>query len=55
MGSPADTLMNALKRMGRYLLGHKGLVYTHPWQAADRIELYSDTDRSGKVFNDRTA
>ena len=47
MSSPTDTSMGALKRMGRYLLGHKRLVYTYPWQTADGIEVYSDTDWSG--------
>jgi hypothetical protein len=47
MSSPTDTSMVALKRMGRYLLGHKRLVYTYPWQTADGIEVYSDTDWSG--------
>ena len=27
---PTDTSMGALKRMGRYLLGQKRLVYTYP-------------------------
>ena len=39
--------MTAIKRMGWYLLGHKRLVYTYPWQSADGIEVYSDTDWSG--------
>ena len=47
MSSPTDTSMGALKRMGRYLLGHKRLVYTYPWQTGDGIEVYSDTDWSG--------
>ena len=47
MSSPTDTSVMALKRMGRYLLGHKRLVYTYPWQTAEGIEVYSDTDWSG--------
>ena len=47
MSAPTDTSMIAIKRMGRYLLGHKRLVYTYPWQTADGIEVYSDTDWSG--------
>ena len=47
MNSPTDTLMVALKRMDRDLLGHERLVYTYPWQSADGIEVYSDTDWSG--------
>ena len=47
MSSPTDTSMVALKRMGRYLLGHQRLVYTYPWQTAEGIDVYSDTDWSG--------
>ena len=47
MSSATDTSMTALKRMGRSMLGHKRLVHTYPWQIADGIELYSDTDWSG--------
>ena len=39
--------MGALKRIGRYLLGHRRLVYTYPWQSASGIDVYSDTDWSG--------
>ena len=47
MSSPTDTSVMALKRMGRYLLGHKRLVYMYLWQTAEGIEVYSDTDWSG--------
>ena len=47
MSAPTDTSITAIKRMGRYLLGHKRLVYIYPWQTADGIEMYSDTDWSG--------
>jgi hypothetical protein len=47
MSAPTETSVGALKRMGRYLLGHKRLVYTYPWQAASGIDVYSDTDWSG--------
>ena len=47
MSSPTDISMNVLKRMGRYFLGHKRLVFTYPWQFADGVEVYSDTDWSG--------
>ena len=47
MSCPTEVSMLGLKKMGRYLLGHKRLVYTYPWQEADGIEVYSDTDWSG--------
>ena len=47
MSSPTEMSVAALKRMGRYLLGHQRLVYTYPWQQASGIDVYSDTDWSG--------
>ena len=47
MSSPTQTAINALKRLCRYLLGARRLVYKYEWQEADRIECYSDTDWSG--------
>ena len=47
MSSPTDTADAALKRLGRFLLGHKRVVYSYPFQKADGIDVYSDTDWSG--------
>ena len=47
MSAPTDTAQAALKRLGRYLLGHKRVVYKYPFQRADCIDVYSDTDWSG--------
>ena len=47
MSAPTETSAAALKRLGRYLLSHKRLVYTYPWQRAEGIDVYSDTDWSG--------
>ena len=47
MSSPTETSEAAMKRMGRYLLGHKRVVYTCPFQRAESIDIYSDTDWSG--------
>ena len=47
MSLPTDAAQAALKRLGRYLLGHKRVVYKYPFQRADCIEVYSDTDWSG--------
>ena len=47
MSSPTETSKEAMKRMGRYLIGHKRMVYTYPFQRAEGIDVYSDTDWSG--------
>ena len=47
MSSPTETSEAAMKRMGRYPLGHKRVVYTYPFQRAESIDIYSDTDWSG--------
>jgi len=47
MSAPTETSVAALKRLGRYLLGHKRLVWTYPFQRAEGIDVYSDTDWSG--------
>ena len=47
MSSLTETSKAAMKRMGRYLIGHKRMVYTYPYQRAEGIDIYSDTDWSG--------
>ena len=47
MSSPTETSKEAMKRFGRYLLGHRRMVYTYPFQRAEGIDVYSDTDWSG--------
>ena len=47
MSLPTDASQMALERLGRYLIGHKRAVYSYPFQRADCIEVYSDTDWSG--------
>ena len=47
MSAPTETSAAALKRMGRYLLAHPRMVYSYPWQRAEGIDVYSDTDWSG--------
>ena len=47
MSAPTESSEAALKRLGRYLLGHKRLVYKYPFQRAENIDVYSDTDWSG--------
>ena len=47
MASPTDLSMSALKRICRYLLGCKRVVYRFGWQTAQRLDCYSDTDWSG--------
>jgi hypothetical protein len=47
MSSPTESADTALKRLGRYLLGHKRMIYKYPFQRAGAIDVYSDTDWSG--------
>ena len=47
MSAPTETSEAALKRMGRYLIGHPRMLYTYPFQRAEGIDVYSDTDWSG--------
>ncbi len=47
MSNPTEVSLNALKRLGRFVAGHKRLVYHYPWQTADRVDTYSDTDWAG--------
>ena len=47
MSAPTDTADAALKRLGRFLLGHRRVIYKYPFQRADGIDVYSDTDWSG--------
>jgi hypothetical protein len=49
MASPTALSLNALKRLGRFVVGHKRLVFHYPWQVASRIDTYSDTDWAGCV------
>ena len=47
MSAPGTSAQGALKRLGRYVLKHKRLVYKYPWQEATRIDVYGDTDWAG--------
>ena len=47
MSNPGTLAIDALKRLGRYVLKHKRLVYRFPWQTASHIDIYSDTDWAG--------
>ena len=49
MSSPTETSVAAMKRLGRYVIGHKRLVWTYPYQRVEGIDVYSDTDWSGWV------
>ena len=40
-------MLAALKKLGRYVVGHRRLIFYYPWQTVDRIDAYSDTDWSG--------
>ena len=47
MSAPTDVGLAALKRLVRFLLGRKRLVFRYPWQRAGMLECYSDTDWAG--------
>ena len=47
MSSPTESGLTALKRLGRFLEGHKRLVYQYPWQDAHMVDVHSDTDWAG--------
>ena len=49
MAVPTTGGVQALKRMGRYLEGHKRMVYEYCFQDAASVEVYSDTDWAGCV------
>ena len=55
MSSPTETSEAALGRLGRYLLWHMRCMYTFPFQRAEGVEVYGDTDWSGCPRTRRSA
>ena len=47
MAKPTTGGVLAVKRLVRFLEGHRRLVFRYPWQAAGRVDVYSDTDWAG--------
>jgi hypothetical protein len=47
MSAPTNLGQDALKRLARFLVGRKRLVFKYPWQRANTLECYSDTDWAG--------
>jgi len=47
MSSPTEGSMAALKRLGRYLVKARRVVYCYDWQTVSHIDVYSDTDGAG--------
>ena len=48
MSKPTKLSVEAIKRLGRYLMQQKRLVYMYPWQDdVDSLEVYVDTDHAG--------
>ena len=47
MSSPTNLGQDALKRLCRFLVGRKRMVFKYPWQKASTLECYSDTDWAG--------
>ena len=49
MAAPTELGVKALKRLGGYLETHKRLVFEYPFQEAQKVDVYSDTDWSGCI------
>ncbi len=49
MAQPTTSGVHALKRLGRYLEGHRRLVMEFHFQQAGVVDTYSDTDWSGCI------
>ena len=49
MAKPTEAGVGSLKRLGRYLEGHRRLIMEFPFQEADTVDVYSDTDWSGCI------
>ena len=47
MSSLTNFGQGALKRLCRFLVGRKRMVFKYPWQLALTLECYSDTDWAG--------
>ena len=47
MARPTRLANYALRRLCRYLVGRKRLVFSFPYQTAAQLEVYSDTDWAG--------
>ena len=44
MAAPTEASVVALKRLGRYLQGCPRVIFRYPWQSAEKVDAYSDTD-----------
>ena len=47
MSTPSEAGVTAMKRLGRYLEGHRRVVLEFPFQEANTMDVYSDTDWAG--------
>ena len=47
MSAPTELALKAQKKLGRYVVSHRRLVFQYPWQTVEKIDAYSDTDWSG--------
>ena len=47
MSAPTRLSWEALRRLCRFLVGQPRLIYHFPWQSADAIDVFSDTDWAG--------
>lgn len=50
MSSPKESSWRKLKRLARFVLGRKALVWRYEWQPeADNLDVYSDSDWAGCI------
>ena len=47
MSKPTEVSWKALKRLARFLNGRPRMIYDYPFQSADKIDVYTDTDWAG--------
>ena len=49
MACPTESGVGAPKRLGRFLEGHRRVIFDYPFQEAHKIDTYSDTDWAGSL------
>ena len=47
MASPSTLGLQGPKRLGRYLEGHRRLIFEYAFQSAETVDIFSDTDWAG--------
>ena len=49
MSAPTELGVAALKRLGRFFVDHRRLIFEYPFQDAKGFDIYSDTDWAGCI------